>query len=631
MKNIKTFKARYDRQKRGIDLPRYEDGVKTVIADDGSRFNVYPSVIGASNLTVTTPEIQVTAQMPYHLKKREEVLSDLWHNPGEIRQGEAPTKLDKFRTFLSNYRNNPIVGNVEQAVEDWQHNRTPMQVAFNNFAWLNPYTAAAAGGINLLSDNGIKKTFNFIKNGQYKRAALSGLGDTFNVLMLSPMLSKLKNNGVFDKSINYIKNTIINRVLNKNINNLDSTVGRFKYNGEVLPYKSIKLPQKQANGRYQFDSPTYQMYTGPQHDVSEIINTDGSINLKNLLRIQNEALANIPGGIIARHRLENAKWHPTDWNTFLHTRDVYKRALENNYPKEALFPTLMHDFGKMWVGDGHGPYGASIIRQIFPKASNEQIKAIYEHMDDNPQQYLSRLVKGVDIKELNKFRTEFLLKNLNPKLSENFNANLTSDGIKLFPIKGSDYDLYKTSLYNKLNIGENQRGIVIAQQKNLGRDVDGDYDPITHLSRISEEAEHPLSVAVHEDISHGSDAFVENEPISKFIPKDLIKRDESVSEYYSDLANITGKSKFREHTDEDWKEMRATLQQLRFASKLPVDNISNSSIESALNHVNGYGQDYISKLSWLNDLQKKRWFDKLRIAWKYLPIATPLIKMKNEK
>nr|DAF26245.1 MAG TPA: CUE domain protein [Caudoviricetes sp.] len=61
----------------------------------------------------------------------------------------------------------------------------------------------------------------------------------------------------------------------------------------------------------------------------------------------------------------------------------------------------MHDFGKMWSGDGHGPYGASIVRQIFPKASNEQIQAIYEHMNSNPQNYISKLVKGADIKEPN--------------------------------------------------------------------------------------------------------------------------------------------------------------------------------------------------------------------------------------
>ena len=179
--------------------------------------------------------------------------------------------------------------------------------------------------------------------------------------------------------------------------------GRWAIKGQILPNKNLYVNTPKAT-RYQFDSPTYQMYTGPKHNISEIINTDGSVNLRNLLNIQNEALKHIPGGTIARHRLENKKWHPTDWNTFLHTRDVYKRALQYNYPKEALFPTLMHDAGKLWSGDGHGPYGASIIQQIFPKASKEQIQAIYGHMEANPNAQLTRYVKGVDIKEPNQFR-----------------------------------------------------------------------------------------------------------------------------------------------------------------------------------------------------------------------------------
>lgn len=166
----------------------------------------------------------------------------------------------------------------------------------------------------------------------------------------------------------------------------------------------LQLTDTPKTTRYQFDSPTYQMYTGPQHNISEVLNADGSVNLRNLLSIQNEALKNIPKGTIARHRLENKKWHLTDWNTFLHTRDVYKRALQYNYPKEALFPSLMHDAGKLWVGEGHGPYGASIIQQIFPEASKEQIQAIYGHMDANPSAQLTRFVKGVDIKEPNQFR-----------------------------------------------------------------------------------------------------------------------------------------------------------------------------------------------------------------------------------
>ena len=179
--------------------------------------------------------------------------------------------------------------------------------------------------------------------------------------------------------------------------------GRFKYNGQVLPYKQIEILENQGKGRYQFDRPTYQVYTGPQHDISEVIN-NRDVNLPKLMKIQDEALKNIPNGTIARHRLENKKWHPTDWNTFLHTRDVYQRALQYGYPEEALFPALMHDAGKLWTGDGHGPYGASIIQQMFPKASKEQIQAIYGHMDNDPVAPLTKWVKGVDIKEPNKFR-----------------------------------------------------------------------------------------------------------------------------------------------------------------------------------------------------------------------------------
>ena len=157
--------------------------------------------------------------------------------------------------------------------------------------------------------------------------------------------------------------------------------------------------------RLQLSQPTYQIYTGDKHKISEVIDGRGNVNLANLLKIQNEALSNVPGGRLARHRLENPDWHKTDWNTFLHSRDAYQRALHAGYPNEALFPTLMHDAGKLWAGDGHGPYGASIIKQIFPDATDEQIMAIYQHMDKVPESAMGKLVKGVDIAEDNPFRT----------------------------------------------------------------------------------------------------------------------------------------------------------------------------------------------------------------------------------
>ena len=176
------------------------------------------------------------------------------------------------------------------------------------------------------------------------------------------------------------------------------------YSKPMYDHELIIYPSKKQK-RLQLSQPTYQVYTGDKHKISEVIDDRGNVNLANLLKIQNEALSNVPGGRLARHRLENPDWHKTDWNTFLHSRDAYQRALQAGYPNEALFPTLMHDAGKLWAGDGHGPYGASIVKQIFPDATNDQIMAIYQHMDKVPESAIGKLVKGVDIAEDNTFRT----------------------------------------------------------------------------------------------------------------------------------------------------------------------------------------------------------------------------------
>lgn len=260
MRNIKDFQARYDRWKngerywdiRGINLPKYDTGDKnTVVTDDGSVFNVDPSAIGAHNLEVTTPEVQVVAQKPLYLKKRDQLLGDIIYNPGEIRQGKKPSALDNVRTFLSNYRNNPIARNVEQSIEYWQHHKTPMQASFDNFAYMNPYTAAIAAGSNLFSDHGVSKTINLAKNGQYGRAALSGLGDLFDTSILSYGGRYIKNNGVFDTAKlfrntrfgNYLQNKIISNQLSRNIKNWDGTVGMEYFNSPNNWYRWTETPE----------------------------------------------------------------------------------------------------------------------------------------------------------------------------------------------------------------------------------------------------------------------------------------------------------------------------------------------------------------------------------------------------
>ena len=188
------------------------------------------------------------------------------------------------------------------------------------------------------------------------------------------------------------------------LSNVDKQLAKdIAYSKPGYDHKLIISPSKKQK-RLQLSQPTYQVYTGDKHKISEVIDDSGNVNLANLFKIQNEALSNIPGGRLARHRLENPDWHKTDWNTFLHSRDAYQRALQAGYPNEALFPTLMHDAGKLWAGDGHGPYGASIVKSIFPDATNEQIMAIYQHMDKVPESAMGKLVKGADIAENNPFR-----------------------------------------------------------------------------------------------------------------------------------------------------------------------------------------------------------------------------------
>lgn len=194
--------------------------------------------------------------------------------------------------------------------------------------------------------------------------------------------------------------------------------GRYTMGEPVLPDKTIQIKPSTKQQRLQLEKPTWQIYPGKTHKISEVIDDNGNVNLANLFKIQNEALSHIPGGRLARHRLENPDWHKTDWNTFLHSRDAYQRALQAGYPNEALFPTLMHDAGKLWAGDGHGPYGASIVKQIFPDATNEQIMAIYQHMDKVPESAMGKLVKGADIAEDNPFRNYSSGKDIHIKKSK---------------------------------------------------------------------------------------------------------------------------------------------------------------------------------------------------------------------
>lgn len=103
-------------------------------------------------------------------------------------------------------------------------------------------------------------------------------------------------------------------------------------------------------------------------------------------------------------RTENPVWHKDDPNTFLHTKKVTKNAWELPVPsgytkQDQMISALGHDFGKIVAGDGHAQAGAGLLKQMFPDLTDDQFKAIYEHMNpiDNVQGNLSKYTKYADI------------------------------------------------------------------------------------------------------------------------------------------------------------------------------------------------------------------------------------------
>lgn len=421
------------------------------------------------------------------------------------------------------------------------------------------------------------------------------------------------------------------------------------YSKPGYDHELIISPSKKQK-RLQLSQPTYQVYTGNKHKISEVIDDSGNVNLANLLKIQNEALSNVPGGRLARHRLENPDWHKTDWNTFLHSRDAYQRALQAGYPNEALFPTLMHDAGKLWAGDGHGPYGASIVKQIFPDATDEQIMAIYQHMDKVPESAMGKLVKGADIAEDNPFRV-FIKQNsnqngitngkiLSDKIKEgyfnytkgqeiplNFDGNyfratknmpqVMSEGdtrFKNFPV-GEYYsenidDYYKSvmqPLFNKQGIDSEMRlprGVITVPENNV--EWKGYFDRYSGIPYIKAKAVNGNlidaiksgqfnSTYLHEAASHGTDFKIPNGlkeqyRFENFLPSDY-------------------KWKPSAKDSKDWEEYRATMNQVRHRlldtehlinGKYPsgkelekaIDNRQMDLIMANFDVTNGYGADY---------------------------------------
>lgn len=146
---------------------------------------------------------------------------------------------------------------------------------------------------------------------------------------------------------------------------------------------------------------TIPVYKGKQYSIKDVVNSDGTVNIRKAKKIMEE-VAEYFGGKKMQNRPENPIWHKDDPNTWLHTKKVAKNAwaipVPEGYTKQdQMVAALGHDFGKILSGDGHAEVSYNLIKQIFPDATEKQLNAIRKHM--NPIQEIVKEVKKLGNKD----------------------------------------------------------------------------------------------------------------------------------------------------------------------------------------------------------------------------------------
>ena len=114
---------------------------------------------------------------------------------------------------------------------------------------------AAQGIHGLANENGVRKTADLIKNGDYGRAALAGAGDALNAAMVLPGAKLLGNAAKFlGSTAKYgLKSTVAGNMLSKNVRyNAPNMETVADYTNRQIFDNLMKYPNKEYN-----DTPVY--------------------------------------------------------------------------------------------------------------------------------------------------------------------------------------------------------------------------------------------------------------------------------------------------------------------------------------------------------------------------------------
>lgn len=156
----------------------------------------------------------------------------------------------------------------------------------------------AIGAVDLASENGIKKTIRFSKEGNVPRVILSGLGDTLNTIP------------IIDLGYNAIK---------------------------IIPHvtklaKALSVAKVVGKKNYNL--------------INDLKNTDGSINWNGFDRFQKLFWKKVGTKENLNTRPENPKYHKNDPFTIDHIKNVVKSATLDSKNPKVIEAALFHDFTK---------------------------------------------------------------------------------------------------------------------------------------------------------------------------------------------------------------------------------------------------------------------------------------------
>ena len=211
------------------------------------------------NNPVQLKEVQITAKKPIEFVGIQRTPDD--HQAALARDRAVDAKVNPQNDQLQNFFANLMTGGMYSAVNQGTKNlakgnylegaaqtATPIMFGPAESAVAN-LTRLGVGAYDLLSKNGVQKTYNLAKQGDWSKAAKSVAGDALNLGMtlgggynlgkynIPSFVQQAARNGN-----NTARSYLISKELNQNIKNFDGTVGE-EYFQNPVPYRWIRVSE----------------------------------------------------------------------------------------------------------------------------------------------------------------------------------------------------------------------------------------------------------------------------------------------------------------------------------------------------------------------------------------------------